>query len=310
MKRELVELRRAEPAAVERLLEEEVAEWSSRLNWERPRLLDQLRPLIRRRSLAGWLLRVEGRPIGKVLVGEQGGVCSLEMAYVSEAWRGQGHLAWLLGRASGELVLGDPGQRLEVGLFPFSREDPGSLLRLAGYREMWRDYMVTDLPDSIPPPAHRLTPWPDELAEPASLLLEAYEGSADAECSAFYTMQDGCRAYLKALLGGAECGGFSRTLSWVHHDGTGALTGLVLGTVLAPGVAHLAQIAVRPDQRGGGLGRSLVAGFMAAASRQGLNRLSLIASRGNTTAHDWYQRLGYRATEPYVCYWRPGFPVR
>jgi ribosomal protein S18 acetylase RimI-like enzyme len=140
--------------------------------------------------------------------------------------------------------------------------------------------------------------------------VEAYRGSADAECSAFYTMQDGCRAYLKALLSGAECGGFSRPLSWVHRDGEGALTGLVLGTILSPGVAHLAQIAVRPDLRGSGLGRSLVAGFMDAARGQGCGRLSLIASRDNATAYDWYQRLGYRPAEPFVCYWRPGFPDR
>ena len=310
VKRELVEMRRTEPAAVERLLEEEVAEWSSRLSWQRPRLLEQLRPLVVRGSLAGWLLALDGRPAGKVLVGEQGGVCSLEMAYVSPVWRGHGHLAWLLGRAAAELLAENPDQRLEAGLFPFSREDPGGLLRGAGFHELWRDYMVTDMPDSIPVAAHPLSPWPDELAEPASLLLEAYRGSADAECSAFYTLPDGCRAYLKALLSGSECGGFSRPLSWVHRDGTGALAGLVLGTVLSPGVAHLAQIAVRPDQRGAGLGRSLVAGFMDAARRQGIERLSLIASRGNATAHDWYQRLGYRLTEPYVCYWRPGLPAR
>lgn len=310
MKRELVEFRRAEQAAITGLLEEEVAEWSTRMRWDRPRLLGQLRPLIRRRRLAGWLLLVDGRPAGKILVGEQGGVCSLEMAYLSPPWRDHGHLAWLLGRASEELILGDPGQRVEAGLFPFSREDPGSLLRLAGYQEMWRDYMVMEMPDSIPVAAHPLAPWPDDLAEPASLLLEAYRGSADAEYSAFYTMQGGCCAYLKALLSGAECGGFSQPLSWVHRDGTGALAGLVLGTVLSPGVAHLAQIAVRPDQRGTGLGRSLVAGFLDAACRQGFTRLSLIASRANGTAHAWYRRLGYCPTEAYVCYWRPGFPVR
>jgi ribosomal protein S18 acetylase RimI-like enzyme len=310
VKRELVEIRRAKEAAVEGLLEEEVAEWSTRLGWQRSRLLAQLRPLLRRRRLAGWLLLLDGMPAGKVLVGEQGGVCSLEMAYLSPAWRGLGHLAWLLGRASGELVLGDPGQRLEAGLFPFSREDPGTLLRLAGFQEMWRDYMVTEMPAAIPVAGHPLTPWPDELGEPASLLLQAYRGGADAECSAFYTTQSGCRAYLKALLDGAECGGFSQPLSRVHRDGTGALAGLVLGTVLSPGVAHLAQIAVRPDLRGAGLGSSLVAGFMEAASRQGFSRLSLIASRGNAAAYAWYQRLGYRPSEPYVCYWRPGFPAR
>jgi len=310
VKRKLVEIRHVQPAAVEALVRAEVQECSTRLGWERPDLPEQLRSLLHRRRLAGWVLQVDGVASGKVLVGEQAGVGSLEMAYVLPSCRDEDHLAWLLGSAAGQFLDNDTDQRLEAGLFPFQRADIGSRLRQAGFSEMWRDYMALENPPAGGPADPRLECWPADHEEMARLLLLSYGESPDARASHFYRTLPGCRAYLQALLSGGECGGVSLPLSGVYRDIKGQLTGLVLGTLLAPDVAHLAQIAVRPDCRGSGLGGLLLGHFLEAARRQGVSRMTLIASRENDVAYSWYRRLGFQPVEPYVCYWREGRPPR
>jgi ribosomal protein S18 acetylase RimI-like enzyme len=310
VKRQLLEIRHVLPAVVEPLIQAEVEEWSSRLRWQRPELLQQLRTLLHRRRLAGWILQVDGKAAGKVLVGDQGGTGSLEMAYVLPSHRTTDHLAWMLGAAAEQLLKQDPVPRLEAGLFPFQRADIGSWLRRVGFHEMWRDYMEKNLSAGGDSSDSTLEDWPPDVEEVAQLLQLSYKDGVDARGSNFYQTLAGCRAYLQALLSGSECGGVSLPLSGVYRDLRGHLAGLVLGTRLASEVAHLAQIAVRPDCRGSGLGELLLGHFISSARQAGMKRVTLIASRENDLAYPWYRRQGFQPVEPYVCYWRDGRPPR
>jgi ribosomal-protein-alanine N-acetyltransferase len=75
-------------------------------------------------------------------------------------------------------------------------------------------------------------------------------------------------------------------------------------TDLGTGVAHVAQIAVRPAARGTGLGRHLVEVALGEASRF-YDRVSLLVSAANAPANHLYWALGFRPHAAFVVAIRP-----
>lgn len=63
----------------------------------------------------------------------------------------------------------------------------------------------------------------------------------------------------------------------------------------APVEAHLLLLAVRPEHRGRGLGRSLLHWLEVSAQACGVGTVYLEVRAGNTGAQGFYRRLGYRA---------------
>jgi ribosomal protein S18 acetylase RimI-like enzyme len=64
-------------------------------------------------------------------------------------------------------------------------------------------------------------------------------------------------------------------------------------TDLGTGTAHIAQVAVDPATRGGGLGRQLVAAAIGETSRF-YDQISLLVSGSNVAAVRLYESLGFR----------------
>ena len=64
-------------------------------------------------------------------------------------------------------------------------------------------------------------------------------------------------------------------------------------TEIAPGVAHIAQMAVAPNHQGRGLGRTLVTAAMAAASAT-CRRMTLLVAESNQSAVRLYESVGFR----------------
>ena len=71
-------------------------------------------------------------------------------------------------------------------------------------------------------------------------------------------------------------------------------------TAVGPATAHLAQIAVHPDDRRNGIARALLCGLLPAAGRQGFSRMSLLVSAENTAALDLYRALGFTARDEFL----------
>ena len=80
MSQRLLRLERANHAWVRELLFREDEEWRRRLRWERGELTDETVRLAGSSLLPGWILIQDRAPVGKVLLGAQGGTRILEFA--------------------------------------------------------------------------------------------------------------------------------------------------------------------------------------------------------------------------------------
>lgn len=99
--------------------------------------------------------------------------------------------------------------------------------------------------------------------------------------------------YVAQLTVANGCGTFEPAMSPVVAGEFGGLHGAALVTRIAPGVAHLAQVAVHPVARGRSLGHQLVASAMTAARNHGCDTFTLLVSEKNTRAASLYQRMGF-----------------
>jgi len=134
---------------------------------------------------------------------------------------------------------------------------------------------------------------PDELAEIGEIRVGAY--LADG----FLSPDSGYAPHLKGL--GAD--GLGRVLVAVEDEASG--DGRLLGTVMlqdwtqggqvvtGPGEAEVRALAVRPEARGAGVGKALVAAVIARAIETGVRHLVLLTQPEMKTAHRLYAEAGF-----------------
>lgn len=125
------------------------------------------------------------------------------------------------------------------------------------------------------------------------LLVASYDAVDPLRPFAKTGRRDEWVEYVSQLTCGDGCGTFEPTMSPVSPCEFGGLDGAALVTRIAPGVAHLAQVAVHPVVRGRKIGSQLLRDVMAAAQRQGCDRLTLLVSERNEAAGRLYERLGF-----------------
>ncbi len=84
---------------------------------------------------------------------------------------------------------------------------------------------------------------------------------------------------------------------WVAEDERGRVCACVAVSFPEPGTAELHRLYVRPDQRGKGLGGSLVRRVEDHARLHGATRIVLWSDSRFSTAHGLYGRLGFIRAE-------------
>ena len=84
---------------------------------------------------------------------------------------------------------------------------------------------------------------------------------------------------------------------WVVEDGRGRVCACVAVDFPEGGAAELHRLYVRPDQRGRGLGSSLVRRVERHARERGAGRMFFWSDTRFTDAHRLYARLGYSQVE-------------
>ncbi|MDP1569106.1 MAG: GNAT family N-acetyltransferase [Vicinamibacterales bacterium] len=172
-------------------------------------------------------------------------------------------------------------------------------------------YLVRDLsPDlapSTPVRAASLRPWQDVDA-PAVVRLfeEAYRGERAAECFAPQGRREQWARYVGQLLHTPGCGRFVPELT-VSAPGqaAGTLDGLAFLTTIAPGIAHLAQMAVAPSARGEGLAGRLLADAMHTAAAAHYRQVTLLVAEDNQPARRLYARAGFTERASFIYASRP-----
>ena len=132
---------------------------------------------------------------------------------------------------------------------------------------------------------------PGDARAAGDLLQDAYALEQGRHFAAHGTSAE-WRHYVDTIVAQRGCGVFDPLATRVLRDADG-LRAAALMTAIAPGTAHLAQLAVRPDCRGRGLGAALLHQAIAAAARAGRTTMTLIVGEGNVAARTLYASQGF-----------------
>lgn len=134
----------------------------------------------------------------------------------------------------------------------------------------------------------------------ADLLRDSYPAVDPGRPFASHGRPDEWRRYVTDLVLGHGCGRFKPSLSIAVPGSGGTLDAVAIVTDLGVGTAHLAQLAVRRQLRGSGLGADLLAGLAWAGAAAGFARLTLLVGGSNTTARRLYARAGFAPRARFV----------
>jgi ribosomal protein S18 acetylase RimI-like enzyme len=130
-----------------------------------------------------------------------------------------------------------------------------------------------------------------DLPELAALLQSSYTPQAGRHFAPRGTREEWAR-YVTGLVRYRGCGVFDAGATCFARDDAG-LQGMALITSLGSSTAHLAQLAVRPDARGGGVAGRLLRDACERAAAAGRTVLTLLVSERNTPARRLYEATGF-----------------
>jgi ribosomal protein S18 acetylase RimI-like enzyme len=279
------------------LYERERAWWSDHLQWD---------------TRESWMevdeARLAGRLPGVVIHGASGDVQALAYGVVLDGIAQLGPLVADSSRVAACLLDGLIEATRAPGIWATSYFGPATegvedaLLR-AGFETDRYCYLSRPLDDT---PLVRAAPledrWKDaDLGAVSYLLWSAY--GATGRYFAPRGRLDEWEQYARTLILYTGCGRFDPVATQVARDAQG-LTGLVVVTTVSDDVAHLAQVAVRPDARSQGLAGRLVDRAMAAAAARGLRQVTLLVDAAAEPARRLYASRGFTERATFVAAWR------
>ena len=132
-----------------------------------------------------------------------------------------------------------------------------------------------------------------DILRAADLCARAYAG-ADVRPFAPHGTLDEWRRYVTSLFDTDGCGTvLPRASFMIEDDENGPLLGAIVVSTIAPGVVHLAQIAVSPDARGVGIGKYLLRGAMSTSAWHGAKTMTLMVAENNVPAGKLYLAEGF-----------------
>jgi ribosomal protein S18 acetylase RimI-like enzyme len=215
----------------------------------------------------------------------------------------------------GEQILGDIVQtlrgtpqvtRIEAQLMPFGASLEGLLAR-NDFRLFPRHFMLYDLGAHVKKledyaPGLRMERWHERhMAACAELIHLTYANHIDGTINDQYRSRTGATKFLKNIVILPGCGQFESRASFVLRDElSDQLVGVVLTSMVAPGVGHTTQLCVLPGHQGHGLGRRLMLASMDALKEQKASELSLTVTSSNDRAVKLYENLGFRKLKTFV----------
>jgi ribosomal protein S18 acetylase RimI-like enzyme len=124
--------------------------------------------------------------------------------------------------------------------------------------------------------------WDRDLSAAADLFASAYDADAALHFTTSGT-RDEWRTYVRQLVEQPACGSLDDVATVMLRDQRG-LVALALVTTLAPGTAHLAQLAVRPDSQGRGLARQMLSAALARADAEQRQIMTLLVAWSSAAA--------------------------
>ncbi len=142
-----------------------------------------------------------------------------------------------------------------------------------------------------PPTVPMAHPEVTDVDAIVAFLMGVYEGHVEQQFGMHVGTEKEWQEYVTGIWKG-DSGSYLPRASWTLKDAAG-LTGVALATHWM-GLPLLAELGVRKDRRGQGLGRALVLATLSALADLGHDRLALYVTVGNDPAMALYRGLGFQ----------------
>lgn len=301
----------ADLAGLERLFDEECAEWLELLKWDYKGASMLIRDVARERQLTGFVAMSGGAAVGFSYYLIEGPRCSIGDVYVSKPHRGRG-----LDREMASAILEkiEPlrrVRRIESQYVGVGNDEADALFRERGFERLERSYMLMDL-DAVDASGGRadladitIRPWrPNDFEQAARVIHRSYRGRHDSRINSQYQTTAGCAELLTILTDHFWCGVFLPEVSLVAARSSGALVGVLIASRVSSGVGHLGQISVHPAHQGRGVGRRMIETALSSFREQDFKAASLAVTTANTNALRLYESCGFRTIHTFPVSYR------
>ena len=304
---EILDLRLLRAEALKALFDEEQRAWRQELHWEYRPSVDLLRRHIDAHTLPGYAAVLQGETVGFCFFVYEDHKGLLGDLYVRAAWRNLAIASGLLEHALETLEQSPVVRRIEAQLIPFGLEPLDPIFQSRQYAIFPRLFMFLPLETDTPLPAAPSMPlrrWAErDFDFMAELIVQSYRGHMDSQINDHYGTEAGAQRFLQNIIVFPGCGVFQPGWSVVAPEPDG-LAGAVLASEVAPGVAHITQVCVRPEMQGRGLGRELLVACLQRAAAGGCRGVSLTVTTANRNAVALYQRLGFQVIKEFSAFTR------
>lgn len=307
----LIDLRDLTAEHLAPLLEEEIAAWRSRLDWDFNASADLVRRFVHLRALSGFALMSPAGVSGYSYYVAEEGKGLVGDFFVRAAARTREAEFGLL-EAVLQAIWRTPGiRRIEAQLMMCG----SALERDAPYARWFRSYprkfLEVQLSPDSPWPAREpsgalFSPWTESRQDDAArLIASAYRGHVDSQINDQYRSAGGARRFLSNIVQYPGCGAFFAPASFAAWDrGDRNLCGVSLASLVAAETGHITQICVAPGHQGQGIGYELLRRSLIALAAHGCQRASLTVTTANESAIRLYEQMGFRNRRDFsACVW-------
>jgi ribosomal protein S18 acetylase RimI-like enzyme len=316
----------ADLAGLERLFDEECAEWLDLLRWDYKGASMLIRDVARDHQLAGFVAMNGGAVIGFAYYVIEGKRCSIGDIYVSKPWRGIGIDREMTAAILEEVERLSRVRRIESQYVGVGNDEADALFLERGFERLDRSYMLVDLvaqgvsesadearsrsagearSRSAELPDIAIRPWRQTDFEQASRVIHrSYRGQHDSRINSQYQTIQGCAELMTILTDHFWCGDFLPDVSLVAVRSSGALAGVLIASRVASGVGHLGQISVHPAHQGRGIGRRMIETALSDLRARGYKAITLAVTTANMNAFHLYESCAFRTIHTFPVFYR------
>jgi ribosomal protein S18 acetylase RimI-like enzyme len=307
----IVPIADADLGALENLFDEECAEWLDLLKWDFKGASMLIRDVTRQRQLSGVVAMSGNDTIGFAYYVLEGARCSIGDIYVSRPWRGVGVDREMTAAIFDRLDRLRRLRRIESQCVGIGNDGADALFQARGFERLERNYMLLQLERDEDGGSRAdstdisIRQWQQNDSRQAGRVIHrSYSGTHDSRINSQYRTEQGCRELLTILTDHIWCGDFMPRVSRVAFHRPGAMAGVLIGSRVSRGVAHIGQISVLPAHQGRGIGRRLIESALSELRRLGFESVTLAVTSANTNALHLYESCGFRTIHTFPVFYR------
>ena len=296
-------------AALERLFDEECAEWLDLLKWDYKGASMLIRDVARQRQLSGLVAMSGNATVGFAYYLIEGPRCSIGDIYVSRPWRGMGIDGEMAAAVLDKLDQVGRVRRIESQCVGVGNHDADVFFQARGFERLERSYMLAEIAaeEAAFEPVSDITirPWKEaDFSQAVRVIHRSYHGTYDSRINSQYRTEQGCAELLTILTDHIWCGDFLPLVSRVAVRPSGSIVGVLIASRVARGVGHLGQISVHPAHQARGVGRRMIASAVSDLRNRGFKLASLAVTTANANAFHLYQTCGFETIHTFPVFYR------